>query len=178
MHFVKHTSLVRIWRNQTSCPILEALSWSRLRTPELCWSSTLDEHSIAALDLSLSDISKTRPKETFFINEIDTLTYYKKVPWALKCIMYNPTTWMTTFSLWVHMPWFILEALSRHRLSAPSFFGPWNLLKTQRWFQIWIKRSIQKNTYTNPISWRKLLINRIPNYFIELFGAMCSMEEL
>jgi hypothetical protein len=40
------------------------------------------------------------------------------------------------------------------------------------------ERSFQKNTYANLISWRKLLINTIPNNFIELFGALCSTEEL
>jgi hypothetical protein len=48
--------------------------------PKLCWSSTLDEHSILALDMRLFDLSKTRPKETFFLNELDTLPYCKEVP--------------------------------------------------------------------------------------------------
>jgi hypothetical protein len=40
------------------------------------------------------------------------------------------------------------------------------------------ERSFPKNTYTNPISQRKLLINTITNSFVELFGALRNTREL
>jgi hypothetical protein len=40
------------------------------------------------------------------------------------------------------------------------------------------ERLFEKNTYSNLISQKKLLINTILNSFVELSGALCSIKEL
>jgi hypothetical protein len=69
---------------------------------------------------------------------------------------------------------FILEALNQRRLNTSK-----NILVHEiAWEPIGCFNStlkiIPKNTYTNPISWRKLLIYIILNSFIELFSVLQS----
>jgi hypothetical protein len=118
---------------------MEALNWWRLNTPKVCWSCAVDEHLMMAWNLKLSNLSKTKPKKTFFLIKWNwhlPLLQGGLVSFEVHYVQPNSLNdhiFFTSLDPLVHIGSFQLT-LTKH---PQSFFGLWNFLSTQRWFEIW-----------------------------------------
>jgi hypothetical protein len=128
----------------------------------------------------LFDLSVIKPKKTFFLNEIDALLCCKEVFEFSSALI--TTQQLKRLHFFCEFKFFgsFWKLLVGASSTPPKFFWSMKSFENPKVISNMncFERSFQKKTYTNPISWRNLLINTITNSFVELFGVLHNIEKL